>query len=282
MAHYKATFVFELHQHGWTESYHTDNEVVGLAQILVLADNLAKARAELLGKEAILKAIRVSSEDEKNDALLRYVNYKGIGIGDNPAVAPPECDDPDTAVQVRCENVFGNRHKLIYLRGIWDDINIEGGKLKKIDLVWNTRFDFFAGKLKADWGWWGVDAQPKRTQVITGYTVSPEGIVTITTGGDFFQAGEIGPDKFVKARISRLNRSQSELSGEVILNPLTATTAKTVSTYGLYPFSSNGRIVISGYRVWDMATVIQQKIVTRRAGAPLLESRGRAKKRSRG
>jgi hypothetical protein len=281
VANYKATFIFEQGPKGWTESYHTNNEPVALSQVMAWANVLAQARADLLGAESELKAIRVSSEDVLNDGMLRYVNMKATQLGDG-AGAVPESDDADTAIQCRMENATGARHKLIFLRGIWDNINFTGGKLKKTDIIYNLRFQVFAGELKTRWGWYGVTDAVKRKQVIIGYASNAEGIVTLTTDGAFFEAGEIGLDKFVKVRISRLNKSQSELKGEVVVNPTTATTCKTVQSYGLLPFSSNGRISISTYQVWPCANVLMNKIVTRKAGSPLLESAGRAKKRARG
>lgn len=272
----KATYVFEMNGYGWTESHHFETGDASLATSYETALKLGKARQELLAAPGFIKAIRVSDEAVKNDAYLKYVNLPGHAFAGQPENG---ADMQDTGVLVRLSDNNGKQFKHIFMRGIWDEIDINGGS--------------FIGPLKADWdkawkawsklmldtpfGWMGVDKTLKKTANITNYTTNGDGQVSFVIDADIFPA----PTGTVisEVRVSGLNGG-STLNRQLRVFVTAPNTCVSVDPLGVLPYKSPGKMTFNGAKRFIAAVgASAQKIVTRRAGAPLLDSRGRARKR---
>lgn len=272
----KATWIFEGQARGWTESlYKLWNTVdpstvpdlrIAWAEALVVAQK----RALMLGKEYKIKAIRVSTEVDAvgtrviGDALTDYVNI--VGNQQQPGLAP------NMAVQSIFRSGNAQKRKFTDVRGGWLSLLGDGGILIAVP-EWVSAFNGWASYLAARaYGWQG-DAVILKDAVVSGYTQNlPADTVTFT-----YQASVVPPliaGRQYYVRNKRIN-GRSELNTRMLVTLDDATHATTVFKYGVVPFTSNGlttfytRVLITPEN-WNI-----QKIMSRRAGAPLLEPRGR-------
>lgn len=273
----KCTLVFEMRQKGWTESwykYFGDGLSLNLAFGSALA--LSDWRFPLLGAQGRIKAIRLSDEAVKNDALLRYVDIKPPGHW-------PNCDEPDASVLVRCADAAYKRYKHVYLRGLWDDVDIEGGRLVAAGPGdYDLKLGAYCQHLKeAQWGWMGINKAAKVKANITGYTSDDEGRVVFTLDSQVFDALQVKTRQVV--RISGLNNPYgSPLNGDVVVYVTAQAACYTVDPRGVLPFRSNGVMTRNPKEFIQVQNADVQKICTRRVGPPLLESVGRQKARKKG
>lgn len=277
----KATFAFALNQFGWSESMWTEIGSSDLEEGYNKAKALAMERKELLGKQAILKAIRVSDESVKNDAILRYVDYTASEVEhESPEKKLPSCDEPDAAILVVCRSLDGKAKKHVFLRGIWDDVDIMGGKFDKANAEYWKRFQSWKNTyIKGQWGWPGIDPALKKNAIITNYAQDDLGRVTFVLVGAPFVG--VPAQSTVQVRISKLNGS-SVLNGQQLVTVLSDVSCRTVAGVGVKPFSSDGKLTYNTSKFYATVTMDLQKIVTRRVGAPLLESAGRQRRRAKG
>lgn len=280
MAIHKVTFVFDGRLCGWTES-HWVNAIEASHEItLEAAKKLAAKRANLLGVECSIKAIRVSTEGVGPDAMLRYLRYRPAFPSPNQAPATAEkAAQKDVALQVRMENGTHTQHKLIFLRGVWDSIESENGEYLDND---NFRVAFGAyNKIltSGPWGWFGSTSRTtsKLSNVQRGVN---------TDSAVFSFAENLFPDglahKKVRIRISGVNAGRSNLNGVHVVSVTDRMTCSTDFPLAVANRVEGGRGSYNTYDFIQYATGDDQKIVTRETGAPLLESPGRQPRKARG
>ena len=275
----KVTLFFEGRQHGWTESYWFASASGLHTGTFDPTRALCKARAQLLGSECKIKAFRISTEGTGPDALLKYEEFITAPLKGGSVGAPvfPSAAEEDVALQVRFENSERNAHKLTFLRGIWDAVETRHGKYTPFD-EWNKRFALYRALLVDEpWGWWGVQSKVKKPLVSA--VQGADDIVTFTTLGDLFAAGEIGTRGSL--RISGVNEGHSVLNSVHLVQATATNGAKTLKRLAIGHNVVGGMVsrVTKGFI--KFASCDDQKIVERKAGAPLLESRGRQRARAR-
>lgn len=268
---FKATMFLEGKEHGWTESYWTLWPTNDYLDVMANLKTLAKARAALLGKECFIKALRVSQETVKGDSYLLYVNYNGDL--QQPAA------EPDAAVLFRIRNQDFSRAHNSFLRGFWDVVETNNGEYLSAMPAWAAVMKdfkaYFTGP-KALWGWYGVDAPVKAD--LLNYAVDVEQRITFTFKANLFPAPLIG--KRTVVRLAGIN-GKSNLNGQQVVDVLSQTSAITFAPIANVPYQFGGRGTWSGKVFIKSWSAVDERVTTRKVGAPLLESHGRAKARPR-
>jgi len=271
----KATLFFQVNSFGWTESFFWQVASNDLNPQMASLQVIAQKRAPLLGSQAFIKAERVSFErnDAGNpvtgDSFLQYVRYNGSTV--------PTADDPDTAVLVTGRNLVAERRRNMFLRGIWDDVNAAGGFYLSSVAGWVSAFDNWrAGMLARQAGW--MARTKVNTVPITGYTVDPDsGFVQVTLA---LPAAQLVPNEVQQVRIRGVN-TKSPINGTQLIRGIDSTHFWLEKPLALINYQFGGEVIFYSQAIEVMNTLDAQKIVTRRAGAPLLQSHGRRRAKPR-
>lgn len=271
----KATLVFQTNSFGWSENFFWSVASNDLTPQMASLQVIAQKRAALLGKESFIKAQRVSFETDQDgnrvvgDSYLQYVRYNGS--------TTPGADDPDTAVLVTMRNLVAARRRNMFLRGIWDDVNAAGGFYLPTVTGWQTNFaSWVASMLARGAGWMSVDRV--NTVGITGYTVDPDtGFVQVTLAA---AAPQLVAGKTQVVRIRGVN-TKSALNGQHLIRAIDSTHFWLEKPLALVTYQFGGDVIFYDQHFEQAATIDAQKIVTRRAGAPLLQSHGRRRAQTR-
>lgn len=271
----KNTFIMQTNSYGFSESFLFQSSSGDLNVHIAAMDIIAQKRAALLGNDSFIKAIRVSVERDdleqprRGDAFLKYVNYLGA--------TTPNSDDPDTGVLITMRNLVAQRRRNMFLRGIWDDINNSGGFYLPSIAGWQTAFDSWrVAMLAKGIGWWSDFVAA--SSPITGYTVAAATQkVSVVTDPGFFNPF---PAPRQRVRIAGLN-GQSVLNGLHVVDPTASGEFDIVKPIAAAPFATPGTATRYATSFEQASTIDAQKIVTRRAGAPLLQSAGRRRARPR-
>lgn len=271
----KMTLFFQTNSFGWTESFLSNTGTSDLNAQMASLQIIAAKRAALLGAQSFIKAERVSVETDEDglpivgDSLLQYVRYNGP-ITNTSA-------DEDIGVLITMRNALARHRRNMFLRGVWDDVEGAGGFYLPTIAGWQSAFNSWAVAMLAKGvGWWhSVKSAPF---TVDGYTVNATtGYVTVTVLGDAFGAGPYGK---IKVRLSGVN-VKSQINGSWIGTPLSESQIMLEKPMALLPYTGGG-LLYTYVPAFDRAeTLDAQKITTRRAGAPLLQSPGRRKARVR-
>jgi hypothetical protein len=266
----KATLFFQTGSFGWTESFLWDGQTTNdLNPHMASLQILAQKRAALLGAQSFIKAERVSFETDlaglpvNGDSVLVYSRYNGAST--------PQSDDPDARVLVTMRNLVAAKRRNMFLGGIWDDVNGLGGFYLPGTPGWQTAFNSWsAAMLARQIGWWSYGRVAEAN--VSGYIDDPDsGIVIVTLDDGIFGAG---PYSKQRVRIAGVN-VRSPLNGSWVGTPTAVASFQLDKPLALLPYVAGGTLRTYA-RVFEAAASIDgQKIVTRRAGAPLLQSRGR-------
>jgi hypothetical protein len=271
----KATLFFQQGSFGWTESFFWSVASNDLNAQMASLQIIAQKRAAILGTQAFVKAERVSFETDQDglpvsgDSFLAYTRYLGQTFNGS--------DDADAAVLVTMRDVTAHRRRNMYLRGIWDDVNGAGGFYLPGITGWQSGFNNWAAAMLARQVGWMPSTVIARGAV-ANYTVDPvTGYVTVVCDGDPF-AATVG--KKQEVRFTGVN-VRSPLNGMQLVTPFNATSCNLEKPLALLPYVGGGTVAVYGHSFNVVSTIDAQKIVTRRAGAPLLQSRGRRRPRVR-
>lgn len=274
----KTTWIFGGGQRGWTESLYSQPSS---DQTIVTASNyalqVAQARAPMLGAECYVKAFRCQVvEDAAGLKVTRQGDLtQGLTLYGTPAQGAAEEDVCLLTDFIGAGNLF---HKPLYLGGVWDSIVTNFGAYNPSP-AWITLFGSWKAKvLSLGYGW--VSRTSSAPYAVSNYTQEDTGFVTLTFGGTPFAGASNTP---VTVRISGLPSvgGMSTLNGDLIVRPTGVSTAVTVTRIAVMPFVGPGVMHTFTYQFRMAGDIGAEKIVTRERGAPLLESRGRRRVRSR-
>jgi hypothetical protein len=266
----KASLFFGTDSFGWSESFLWDgineqNLNVHMQSLQIIAQK----RAVLLGAQSFIKAERVSLETGPDglprvgDSILQYSRYNGGAVSGS--------DEPDAALLVTMRNLVAAKRRNMFLRGIWDDVDGNGGFYLPANAGWQTAFNSWqAAMLARQAGWWSYTKSAGFD--VDTYAVAPTtGYVTITVLGDAFGDGPYGK---IRVRLSGVN-VKSALNGQWVGTPVSNSQIILEKPMALLPYTGGGTLFTYTRALEVAASLDAQKIVTRRAGAPLLQSRGR-------
>lgn len=262
----KFTMFFDGFQKGWTESYYTSTGDTH-EQVLLRGKALASARAQLLGKECSIKAVRVSTEGVNNDAMLRYLRWEG-----NPQQFAAQ---PDVALMLRCENALHNKWRHAYLRGIWDSVETNHGVyIGKKNKEWQAAIKNYTDAITDNsWGWIASTVDKVRKVSSVARDGSGEKLIyTLVT--DEFEPIDVTEERKKLIRFSGIN-GRSTANGLKVVIPTEPSKCVTAAPLAAATYRSGGKATFYTRTFVDIASVDDTKVVTRECGAPLLESPGR-------
>lgn len=284
MALFKVTYIFEGPAKGWTESYVLNGVGTDHTKQVPAVVTLAKARVKLLAEPCFIKGYRISLEGTGPDALLSYDKYapQKVALPTGDVVGLDKAADPDQAVLIRCSNATQSKHRFIYLRGVPDFQEQNYGEYQKDGKVWRKLMDSFFGILTGGpWGWMGVDDVNSVKKVpVLNVEQNANGTASFTFQANLFPI-TLPANAIVKIRVSGINKG-SPSNGVHIVYAKQRDLAVTVNALATGKYLFGGRASYTPLTFIPIEHAEDQKVVTREAGAPLLQSRGRAKARPRG
>lgn len=275
----KWTLILQRGGRGWTESYFRSSDTGNLYDEIDPMLVYAQARAGLLGKGAFVKGLRPSIEFDPagvavvGDAVSNLVSV--FGNGQEPI------ENEDDALLVTWSSANGTRRKNQYLRGIWQSItNADGNFTPTANFI--TAFtQWYNAVITAKIGWiTRTPVLPKAT--ISNYTQTTDFRVTFTCTSDVFTDAQVSAGLPVAVNVRGLN-TKSKLNGTQLVIPSTKRVSTTVKPIAVFPFLSPGfmnrfatALILPNVPTGSTKQAIAAKrIVERRPGAPLFESRGR-------
>lgn len=275
----KATFVFGTNTFGWTESFLFQNPDLNLVLAMPSVQIIAQKRAALLGAQSFMKAQRLSVESDETgnprvgDSYLLYQYYPGVQTKNEDGSFKEESADEDLAVLITIRNLVAQRRRNMFLRGIPDGVEDKGGQIDFGFSDWLTRLQAWTSVMLAKQvGWWAADKDAGHN--LTGYTFDGgTGWTRVTLADNAFSA-PFG--KLFEARFTGVN-GQSALNGRHLVRSISATECWVEKPLALKDWLFGGVMFLYSRHLEVASTMNAQKIVTRRAGAPLLQSRGRRK-----
>lgn len=260
----KSTWFFIQGSKGWSLSLWKTFAVGQLDRTQGTALAAAPFWAALTGNETKLHAVRTSDEAVTGDSILEEVSFKGNDQTDS--------EDPNTTMVIRMQTQDRARKKNIFMRGIFDNLIVGGGRKSTLSVQWDKDFralvDFL---ITNNYGWVGRDATTLTN--ITNYVSDANGIVTFTLDGNLFLAGDIGKRKPV--RISGLNNSNSILNGQQVVIVTAQNGMKTFRGFGVGPFTGIGRARYTTKDLVIPSLITLGRVGERKAGAPFLQQVGR-------
>lgn len=277
----KATFVFQSTEHGWTESFFFTQSDSNLFSARAALLPLQAARIGLLALPANLKAVRVSTELDNtgkkvnNEAYLDYVNKGGTFPGSTGAA------EYSVALQVIWRDSLSRYKKFVFLRGVPDPLETNGGVYIDSLTGWTTAFNKWSDALttlKAQWMSLSLSGKPV---AVTNYTCDPDSsVVNVTVAADTWTIDDL--DSIIKVRFKGINAgTPSRLNGYQLVTVTGLNTCELVKPLAISSFVKAGTMQLYTMIQPTVFKVDGQKIVTRKVGAPLLISRGRRRATSR-
>lgn len=294
----KNTTFFEQNGNGWTESFYTQGITTDLNAHAAYLKTVTDKRRLLIGKNTSIRAYRVSFESGvggeplKGDSFLVY--YGQAGFSTEPSAAPT------VALLATWHAGGGQRRKHQFMRGIWDAVESEGGAYIPSYGTWQTKFDQWVmalgaalpGVKAAGAGW--LRRTPAYTNTIVNYVADASEYVTFETLNPIpvYVPGPppSGVPRFipVECRVTKLNTT-SVLNGSLNVTVLDNTHFRTTKPIAAGVFRSAGQVSFYDPNLMlcdvvpatGLLQITPQKIVERKVGTPLLESRGRSKGKPR-
>jgi hypothetical protein len=277
--------IFQSPGKGWTESYFFNYVSDDIKAAFEPMSFLAGRRAQLLGTNAYVKAIRVAlvisalGVVQKNKSKLRKIRYDP-----SPQIVGNQLAEGDVCVLSMLRNADQSRKKASYLRGIPDAIEFDDGTYNPDGAAgWGARYDAYIERMKligggaSNLGWWGYVPFPEAA-IQTYSVVAATSIVTITMPAGTFAAFD--PGKKLSVRIRGVN-VHSVLNGSQVITVVDPATCKITKPLACGPFVSGGEMIIYTRSLIPVADADVPSITTHKTGAPLLESPGRLRARAR-
>lgn len=269
-----ATAFFQQNGYGWTESYFRDsNSVTDLAALADFdREQIWAARSVALAKQASIVAQRTSFTEVRGDSVLNNIPMAG-----NPAW---NSEDANTAILVRLGNIDNTRRKNVFMRGVPDDMVVNGGSIGGAPGWKNAADAFFNKIIDFNYGWMSITTRVNFP--ITGYVANAEKKVVITIGADPVLGLPIGT-KVVLQGINVGVGLPSVLNGNhpfIVTGATEVTTAKRTAVFS-FP-GVGGFLRMNTKALLQAKSVRYQKVDTRKAGKPSNQQAGRARVKAKG
>lgn len=275
---FKSTMIFEGRAHGWSETWWQERTSNSYFAAMVQLESLAIARAALLADPCRIIGLRVSIEGIAYDAYSVGANLTGP--------TQSSADEPDAAILLRGRDLAAKRFKNCYLRGHPDVVDERFGvyvpaAAPGFPAAMAAYRDTLAG-VASVWGWWGTVNTGRAWRLITGIAQVPNtDLITITTFGNLVPPELVGRTTVVRG--SGINKpGKSILNSQMVVTVVGVNQFTTTTPYGILPWLGNGRLNWNDHEFIKLGSVSDLRIVTRRVGAPLLSSRGHARRRAKG
>lgn len=280
MPAWKLDLVFECRGRGWEETYYADFGVPSFDDVSQIAQNLAAKRIVLSAPPVVIKAYRVS-DPVTGGRQGKAFYYKPEAVAPtNPAWTGAV--EPSAAVNIGFAKAATNQTRRIQMRGCPDDIMVEFGQLKGAAYaVWFALFEqwriFVQGTPR--FGWMSRPTVGDAAPVT--YSLTPNPVLPIfTTPANFFAEADVEKQRYVRMR--GFNGRSSILNREMIVYVIDRNHYTPVAPIAAGPMLSPGLVQRYGAPTFIAADVVNVEKAGRRApGAPLLQTPGRSKARSR-
>jgi hypothetical protein len=274
----KATWEFAAPQKGWTESLWLEPVTGTFGEATTIVSNTCVPRARLLGTECYIKAFRVQIVEDAGGAKVtrRGDNFQNIRFdGDGNEHAAEE----DVCLELDFIDSTLTRHKTLFLGGIWDSIESNFGAYTPSPAWTNALTSWRSLMIASGFGW--MARTPSAPFPITGYVVGADGFIEFTCTGVPFPGGASTVPQAVSISGVQAVGGKSNLNGTLVVVPSANNKCKTTKPRAALPYVTGGALKTFTYAFVKAAAISPEKIRTHERGAPLLESRGRARVRAR-
>lgn len=271
MANWRVNFLWSQRAQriaGWSENFWNAGST--LSQAVENASALGNLLTAIHGRQAILDCIRVTNVlDRRQSTLLEYAS----GQSENLAVPSTYASDyPATAalIEVYLDGGFKTRQ---WLKGIYDDIVVDGGRFQNAR-DWQRKFDEFAAMLVNDANSWTGRIATNTTRFTITALDRATGIFTIpdntfVTGDLVIVSGYRGKDA------SYLNKTWRVSNGGT--NSITFTGWDPPARLGEVTWSNPQARKLT-YAYPDVTQCLFKRISKRDVGRPFAVLSGRRKK----
>lgn len=270
----KATFAFQQGVYGWTESYYLNTVSDNLQAELAKAQSLAQKRIVMSGEQTLMPYVKVSREDVQRDVLLSAQAYSG-------ATGKPS-DAPDTAILTKRFTTTPVALAPIYLRGIWDELVLDGGRLDLANAAWLANYNAWKGALTTTvngWGFLAKDPAESGSSLIQSVSQNTDGTIHYTLVTGIFTNLDVGEK--TKIFVSGVNGALSA-NGPNVGVVRGINTIDTEARIPIFPYIGGGKLSYTVLKFYPIGNTQLQRVVERKVGRPLYVSRGRSRTRKLG
>jgi len=282
---YRVTLGFAGGAQGWAETFAMLNASNNPADLFPTVSDIAVKRAQMLGREFSIIAIRIARYSTDGGTRQRGAFFKRVNIANAVQSASAAAEPANVALIVRgsaqvgqVPTAFDANQNNLFL-GAPLDVSVDNagvvfegkGGLGAAFATWRTTM------LSTTAGW--LANETIADVEIASIAQNVNGTVTITTVGNLPGAVVVGQKYKVRAR--QINEGRSPLNRELIYTVVDATHLKTVRVVGIPTAQVNGNV-----RVYKQVQpfvdlgdlVLQGQVGKHKRGRPFGSSPGRAKK----
>lgn len=285
----KVTYFYSVNLAGLSESWYvtgTDPNTYPIASIV----SYLQQRLGISGQQTTLQWVRVSTVGTRNKVLIYTpadLFAAGLttptgtwGVGRTSYQYGGASDFGGTAFLMRRWN--GSRFSRFFLRGIPDYMIENGGTYTPTPAYRTAVTNFIAACVALQLQWKGVTtgAIANNPTPLTAMTQNGDGTATITVNDPVF-ASFLGPPVSNAAVTIRGQIQPPYVNGQMTVQPLTATTARTLRALPVVNFiPGNGKVRVNIATTYTVVAAMEvERIVKRGPGRPFGLYRGRAKNR---
>jgi len=271
----KCTILFQQGSYGWSENHFLAEPSSTLEFEMGKLETLAAKRIALCGKQTYISYLKVSNETVQRDVRVKYLGGKDSGalVGRSTV----DSDVPTTAILIKRNNTLLSKSAILYLRGVWDDVIIEGGAVRQDSATWTSAYNGWKAEMLTGWGFVGKDTATPARQNVSLVQSDVNGFVLITTAGNVFDVSQVG--KNTKIFISGVQGSAS-INGTQIVRVTGLTTCTTVKRIPIFDYIGGGFVTNYLPKFYSNFDVVSTRVVERKAGRPSYQSRGRSRART--
>lgn len=267
----KCTIVLKQGSYGWTESYFRDSPTPDLSAEFVALQALTVKRIACSGKQTFVPYLKVSNENIKRDVRVAY--YGELGVSIYVGQSGKDSDFQDTALLVKRFNTNRTSNAPLYMRGIWDECVDLGGQFDPTP-AWLANWGAFRGELLNNgWQFVGRDPATPDRKMINSVIQMATKQVGFTLAGNLFNLGQVGQ----KAKIFASGiLGAAAVNGPNIVNVTAQNACNTVKHIPIFDYTSGGFMSQNLPILFPITNVDYFRVLERKVGRPLYQSRGRS------
>lgn len=286
----RGTFIFGGTEHGWEEILCFEQSDDNLTTAIGTMDTIAELRKVLLGAEYYIKAVRAQVVLDNAGNPIKGGSRVSRKRYTSPLNMPG--DNPDSALLLSFYNTKSTKHRNMFMGGIWDDIDVQGGRFVNTPAGWISAFNSWRTAIQtimgtpttypegpAAAGW--INSIKSPAYPVVGYTSGASQYITFTLTGNPFAGMTNGQTTTV--RFSKMaGTNKSVLNRLMPVRVLTDNTCITVYPIAAAPSVADvGRMYRYTYQLLKAPAINPEEIRTRERGRPLLVSPGRRGNRAK-
>jgi len=270
----KCTILFQQGTYGWSENHFLSPPTSTLQFEMSKLRTLAQKRIACCGKQTYIEYLKCSNELNKRDVLVAYLGGENAGAFQGRSTVDSE--NASTAILIKRNADLLSKNAPLYMRGIWDDVIYEGGQVRRDSPEWTAAYNSWKAELLTGWGFVAKDpATPARAPVVS-VNSNVNGFVLIASAAPVFDGSQVG--KNTRVFISGV-QGASSINGTQIVTVLSVTTCSTVKRIPIFAYIGGGFITNFLPKWFANNSILQTRVVERKAGRPSYQSRGRAQAR---